>query len=738
MIKLAKSIKTYCILHSQHVIAQIENPANPSVLRYPLAHQLKRIDDIKRSLLRFFPEEELVLDGFISSTMSEFKEIRERKVEKLLRPPNVYVDNSAVVNLTDIEIPEDLAFIMAAGPKFCFPPSHSLLNTVSFLAHTLYQLEESCPVETHSEIYKQISIEMTKEKLINRETRGVWLEFLKYRIKEFKAKHPDVLITKGDKGKHTVILPKHLYDSKINDMVNTTEDYMEIDAIDVASLTIKTNAFVNSLILTTTISPEDKSKYEDKCCNPAQFYGLVKVHKTNFPLRPIAAACGSNGFNLAKLFTNILTEIFNEKSFHVINPPDFIKMLKDVEVTDDDIMISCDVISMFTNIPIDHVLKLVEKRSDVLLSRFHIGFELFSEIFNFLLRECAVFTCNGRFFKQRDSLAMGSPLSPILAKILMNDVMSYTLPKMIFEPKIVALYVDDSFWLLKRKQVNLLHAVLNTYHPRIKFTVEEENNNKLNFLNMTIHRVDNELLTNWFVKPFASHRLLNYYSHHPLSCIVETAIAYVKGVLQISHAQFFRENMTKLEHMLRMNSFPECDIITIMHQYYTLMRPPPEPKQKHTGFFVPLKYRGGLLNRIKRDISPFLDKNARIVGIPDRCDSRVFSRLKTVIEMKDKSNIIISLHCECKTKVIMRKTKYAERAEEIITSLNKQYKRKGKCTDNNHVFSELTHLQCANYTLMNKSFDMLAYANRDKLMYTQFNPPVFRLEKHLRVHNFIN
>lgn len=544
------------------------------------------------------------------------------------------------------------------------------------------------------------------------------------------------MITKGDKGKHTVILTKQQYEDKINEMVNATNDYIEIESIDVASLTIETNSFVDKLIAATAIKLEDKYKYEDRCCNPAQFYGLVKVHKLDYPLRPIAAACGSNGFNLAKLFTKILTEIFNEKNFHVINPPDFIEMLRNVEVNDDDIMISCDVVSMFTNIPIDHMLELIKRQSDVISTKFHINFGLFSDIFNFLLKECAVFSCNGRFFRQRDSLAMGSPLSPILARILMNDVMDYTLPKIIFKPKVLALYVDDSFWLVKQKQIDLIFTVLNSYHPRIKFTVEKEIDNKLNFLNMTIHRLDNELITNWYVKPFASFRLLNYFSHHPLSCIIETAIAYVKGVLQISHAQFFQQNKTTLERMLRLNSFPECDIITIMHQFYTLMKPPPAPKEKHMGFFVPLKYRGSLMNRLKRNISPLLDTDARVVGIPDRCDSRVFSRLKTKIEIKDKTNVIISLWCECKGKLIMRRTKYGENASLILTSLDKYYKKKGKCGDGHHIFTVLTHLQCANYTLMMKSFDMLAFANRDKLVNTQFNPPIFRFEKHLKITNF--
>jgi len=57
--------------------------------------------------------------------------------------------------------------------------------------------------------------------------------------------------------------------------------------------------------------------------------------------------------------------------------------------------------------------------------------------------------------------------------------------------------------------------VFNTIHPTLKFTVECETNNQINFLDVTIHRTP----TNWrfavYRKPTFTDTLIPYTSNHP-------------------------------------------------------------------------------------------------------------------------------------------------------------------------------------------------------------------------------
>lgn len=50
---------------------------------------------------------------------------------------------------------------------------------------------------------------------------------------------------------------------------------------------------------------------------------------------------------------------------------------------------------------------------------------------------------------------------------------------------------------------------------RLQCTCEMENNNWLNFLDITIIRENDKLITNWYKTPTFSGRYINYYSSHP-------------------------------------------------------------------------------------------------------------------------------------------------------------------------------------------------------------------------------
>ena len=58
--------------------------------------------------------------------------------------------------------------------------------------------------------------------------------------------------------------------------------------------------------------------------------------------------------------------------------------------------------------------------------------------------------------------------------------------------------------------------VFNNYDNNLSFTHEVENNGCLNFLDVSVHRDKNNILTNWYRKEIASERILHFYSAHPI------------------------------------------------------------------------------------------------------------------------------------------------------------------------------------------------------------------------------
>ncbi len=82
-----------------------------------------------------------------------------------------------------------------------------------------------------------------------------------------------------------------------------------------------------------------------------QIYGLPKIHKENVPLRPIVSAIGSPTHNLAKFIVKIISSISGNTKLYVNNSTHFVDIINDPEINPNDLMLSFDVVSLFTKSP---------------------------------------------------------------------------------------------------------------------------------------------------------------------------------------------------------------------------------------------------------------------------------------------------------------------------------------------------------------------------------------------------
>ena len=91
-----------------------------------------------------------------------------------------------------------------------------------------------------------------------------------------------------------------------------------------------------------------------------KFYGLPKIHKPDVPLRPIVASQGSPTYNLAKYLAG---KSFVGKSEHyVVNSKKFITKIEQTKLDEDEILVSFDVVSLFTNVPVDEACNIAKER----------------------------------------------------------------------------------------------------------------------------------------------------------------------------------------------------------------------------------------------------------------------------------------------------------------------------------------------------------------------------------------
>ena len=90
-------------------------------------------------------------------------------------------------------------------------------------------------------------------------------------------------------------------------------------------------------------------------------YGLPKVHKENCPLRPVASYINTPFYLMAKYFNNIL-KLVPKPFSNIKNSLEFISKIKNIKIPQNHIMISLNVTSLYTNLPLNLVLTNIKRR----------------------------------------------------------------------------------------------------------------------------------------------------------------------------------------------------------------------------------------------------------------------------------------------------------------------------------------------------------------------------------------
>ena len=95
---------------------------------------------------------------------------------------------------------------------------------------------------------------------------------------------------------------------------------------------------------------------------PPRFYGLPKIHKEGVPLRPIVSTVYTITYQCAKYLADLITPVVGQTKSYVKNSQHFAQMMRDSHVEDSEEFRSYDVRSLFTSVPVDKVIKLVQKK----------------------------------------------------------------------------------------------------------------------------------------------------------------------------------------------------------------------------------------------------------------------------------------------------------------------------------------------------------------------------------------
>ena len=110
---------------------------------------------------------------------------------------------------------------------------------------------------------------------------------------------------------------------------------------------------------------------------------------------------------------------------------------------------------------------------------------------------------------------MESCISPTVDDIFTERIEKATLTTFHTLPKLWLRYVDDTFCVLKKEHMTEFHQHINSFCHHIQFTMEEEQDLSLPFLDVLVIQHDKTLCTQVYHKPTHTDKYLHFDSHHP-------------------------------------------------------------------------------------------------------------------------------------------------------------------------------------------------------------------------------
>jgi hypothetical protein len=242
------------------------------------------------------------------------------------------------------------------------------------------------------------------------------------------------------------------------------------------------------------ITEEDYKTIYPKNAKIGRAHGSAKVHKEYTripPLRPIVDTIGSTHYGVGKYISRLLHPL-TLNNYHLKDSFDAAEKIKAIPAhlfEEGYRLVSFDVKSLFTNVPLNKTIQIImnrvykEKAITTLLKQ-----RTLKKLINDTCSKTA-FLCDNVIYEQIDGVSMGAALGPVLANIIMTELERVVVDKLIGSGKIkfYARYVDDTLLLVKPEDIDNILNQFNAYHNNLEFTVDKFEDCVPHFLDLEIH-----------------------------------------------------------------------------------------------------------------------------------------------------------------------------------------------------------------------------------------------------------
>ena len=564
------------------------------------------------------------------------------------------------------------------------------------------------------------------------------------------AKDKNIIISKADKGNSVVIQNKTDYLNKATDILKKDNKFKLIDNHVVnrkkenIDITIFREKRLHGYIKKTQKELELPNEVVNRilpCGSRAGvLYGLPKIHKEGAPVRPIISAISTYNYKLAKYLDEILKPLVNNKVI-LKDTFDFVNKISNINMIEEQRIVSFDVESLFTNIPVNETIEIILERAFKEQEKFHgLDKPTLRKFLDICTKE-SHFQFNGQYYDQVDGVAMGSPLGPLFANIFMDEFENKHMEKL----KELGLqdwfrYVVDIFATINnQKSSKDILEYLNNQHECIKFTLEEENNNQLPFLDTLVKRKEQGYYTTVYHKKTFTGVYLNWNSLTSRKYKIKLIYCLCDRIWKISLNEEDRNfEFNKLRTILIKNDYPDHIIDREIDKFITNRTNTITPtncvldennsnivsnnntNNEKTIKYIALPFTHKKADMFAKKLSNLVETNfknieLRVAFTTPNTVGKLFPFKDNIKETKLHSLVVYSIKCETCGKEYIGKT------ERILAHRISEHNKKDDSAIQQHLKDNPTHIINAENAKIIDSAD-----NNRKLMLKE----AFRINKH--------
>ena len=215
-------------------------------------------------------------------------------------------------------------------------------------------------------------------------------------------------LLKQDKGRSGIIMDRADYVEKCETMLRNKQ-FVQLDHDSTVKFESKVQRKLRGLKNNKRFTEQEYNKIYPSSSRPGRFYTTAKRHKVpenstdvkKLPLRPIVSNIGTATYGISKYLSKLLHPL-SVSDYTINSTQDFVNKIRDEEVAQGYKLVSFDVTSLFTNVPLDDTINIILRKiyKDRLVKTKLKRAEM-KELLELCTKELH-FSFNGKMYKQVD------------------------------------------------------------------------------------------------------------------------------------------------------------------------------------------------------------------------------------------------------------------------------------------------------------------------------------------------